>query len=302
MRICNIMAISSTHSKFTLPQINPGVVTVLEYLQIKFPRIATEVWQQRMAAGKVHWHSGECIQPETFYQPQQRVYYYREVAVEPKIPFAETIVYQDEQILVAFKPHFLALMPGGRFVNECLQNRLRESTGLSDLQALHRLDRVTAGLVMFSVKPATRGVYHDLFAHRKIHKTYHAVAKIEAGGPNLVGREWQVKNKMVAAIPKFRMQVVAGEPNSHSVVRCLRQVGDQALFELHPVTGRTHQLRLHMATLGHAILNDKYYPELEDESADDFAKPLQLLAKSLKFIDPVTSQARSFMCTQRLQF
>ena len=295
------MVISSTPSKFTLPQVNPGVVTVLEYLQIKFPRIATEVWQQRMAAGKVHWHNGECIHPGTFYLPQQRVYYYREVAAEPKIPFAETIVYQDEQILVAFKPHFLALMPGGRFVNECLQNRLRASTGLSELQALHRLDRVTAGLVMFSVNPATRGVYHDLFAERKIHKTYHAIANIDSGEPNLAGKEWQVKNKMVQATPTFRMQVVPGEPNSYSVIRCLRQVRDRALFELHPITGRTHQLRLHMATLGHAILNDKYYPALEDESADDFAKPLQLLAKSLHFIDPVTSQARAFECTQELQ-
>ena len=296
------MAISSTPSKFTLPQVNPGVVTVLEYLQIKFPRIAPEVWQQRMAAGKVHWHSGECIYPDSVYQPQQRVYYYREVINEPKIPFAENVVYQDEQILVAFKPHFLALMPGGRFVNECLQSRLRQSTGLSDLQALHRLDRVTAGLVMFSVNPATRGVYHDLFAHRNIQKTYHAIAKIEAGGPNLVGKEWQLKNKMVAATPKFRMQVVAGDPNSHSVIRCLRQEDDKALFELHPITGRTHQLRLHMATLGYPILNDKYYPELEDESADNFAKPLQLLAKSLQFIDPVTSQTRSFKCIQGLHF
>lgn len=292
------MPISPTPSKFTLPQVNPGVATVLEYLLIKFPRIDAEVWRQRMREGKVHWHDGELIGADTPYREQQRVYYYREVAAEPKIPFQERIVYRDEHILVAFKPHFLALMPGGIFVNECLQSRLRNTTGLPDLQALHRLDRVTAGLVMFSINPDTRHAYHELFASRNIHKTYQAVAQV--GSDNIAGREWVVKNRMANSEPKFKMQIVDGEPNSHSVIRCTEQNGDKALFELHPVTGRTHQLRLHMASLGFGILHDKYYPDLQDKSEDNFDQPLQLLAKSLQFIDPITGQPRFFSCADLL--
>jgi len=304
------MGIAKSPSKFTLPQTNPGVRTVLEYLRLKFPRIAPELWQQRMHDGKVHWHDGRLITAETPYQAQQRVYYYREVADEPSIPFSEHIVFEDEHLLVAFKPHFLALTPGGIYVNECLQQRLRNRTGNESLQALHRLDRVTAGLVLFAKNTHSRARYHDLFAKREIHKTYQAVARVDDwfdvkrdeqldGKENsqdrkLVGREWVVKNHMSQAQQRFRMQVTAGAANTHSVIRCLQQKHDRALFELEPVTGKTHQLRVHMQTLGYPILNDKYYPTLQDESADDYNNPLQLLAQSLKFTDPLTQQPREF--------
>jgi tRNA pseudouridine32 synthase/23S rRNA pseudouridine746 synthase len=291
------MAISERPSKLSLPQTNPGVATVLEYLIIKFPYIDAQVWQQRMADGKVHWHDGTLITQQSAFQPQQRVYYFREVENEPCIPFQETILFQDPHILVAYKPHFIPVTPGGIYVNECLQNRLRRSTGIEDLQTLHRLDRVTAGLVMFSVNPETRNLYHDLFKTRQIHKTYQAIANIK-DGENLVGQEWEVKNRIVQSEPKFLMRVdeseIRSDANSHSIIRCVQQSNQQALFELNPVTGKTHQLRLHMQTLGWPILNDKYYPQLQQQSADNFSAPLQLLAKELKFIDPVTQQQRCF--------
>ena len=303
------MSISEQPSKLSLPQTNPGIATVLEYLIIKFPLIDAQVWQQRMLDGKVHWHDGSLITAQTLFKPQQRVYYYREVESEPSIPFKEEILFQDQHILVAYKPHFLAVTPGGIYVNECLQNRLRRSTGIEGLQALHRLDRVTAGLVMFSVNPDTRNQYHQLFETRQIHKTYQAIANIK-DGENLVGQEWEVKNRIVQSEPRFRMQVAenatASQANSHSLIRCLQQTAQKtaqktaqqterkALFELNPVTGKTHQLRLHMQTLGWPILNDKYYPQLQPLSADNYSAPLQLLAKELKFIDPITQQARCF--------
>jgi tRNA pseudouridine32 synthase / 23S rRNA pseudouridine746 synthase len=291
------MVISEHPSKLSLPQTNPGISTVLEYLIIKFPYIDAQVWQQRMLDGKVHWHDGSLITAQTPFKPQQRVYYYREVENEPCIPFKEIILFQDKHILVAFKPHFLAVTPGGIYVNECLQNRLRRSTGIEGLQALHRLDRVTAGLVMFSVNPDTRNQYHQLFKTRQIHKTYQAIANIK-DGENLVGQEWEVKNRIIQSEPRFLMQVAENvtedEANSHSVIRCLQQTVKQALFELNPVTGKTHQLRLHMQTLGWPILNDKYYPKLQPLSEDDYSAPLQLLAKELKFIDPITQQPRCF--------
>lgn len=287
------MAIAKYPSILSLPQTNPGVPTVLEYLIIKFPYIDAQVWRQRIADGKVHWYDGSLITPHTAFQAQQRVYYYREVEKEPTIPFKETIVFQDQHILVAYKPHFLAVTPGGVYVNECLQNRLRRSTGIETLQALHRLDRVTAGLVIFSINPDTRHHYHQLFESRQIQKTYQAIANISQND-SLIGREWEVKNRIVRSEPRFLMRVVEGENNSYSQIRCLEQLNNKALFELTPITGKTHQLRVHMHTLGWPILNDKYYPKLQPLSADDYSAPLQLLAKELKFIDPVTQQPRHF--------
>jgi len=287
------MTISEHPSKLSLPQTNPGVATVLEYLIIKFPYINAQIWRQRIADGKVHRHDGSLITTQSLFQPQQRVYYYREVESEPSIPFEEKIVFQDQHILVVYKPHFLAVIPSGIYVNECLQNRLRRSTGIETLQALHRLDRVTAGLVIFSANPDTRHRYHQLFKTRQIHKTYQAIAKI-SDGEDLINQEWVIKNRIVQCEPRFRMRVTEGEANSHSVVRCLQQSTQKALFELNPVTGKTHQLRVHMQALGWPILNDKYYPQLQPLSADNYSAPLQLLAKKLQFIDPVTQQPRCF--------
>jgi len=293
------MAISKLPSKLSLPQTNPGVATVLEYLILKFPYVDAKIWQQRMVDGKVHWHDGSLITAQTLFKPQQRVYYYREVENEPSIPFKETIVFQDQHILIAYKPHFLAVTPGGVYVNECLQSRLRLSTGIEDLQALHRLDRVTAGLLMFSVNPDTRHRYHGLFEKRQIHKTYQAIAAVEDDN-NIVGRHWEVKNRIVQSKQHFRMCITEGEANSHSVIRCLQQSNQKALFELNPVSGKTHQLRLHMQSLGWPILHDKYYPDLKPLSEDNYSSPLQLLAKELQFTDPVTQQPRYFNCERNL--
>ena len=143
------MIIADYASKLTLPHTNPGVATVLEYLVIKFPYINAQTWQQRMADGKVHCQDGSLITPDSPFTPQQRVYYYRESENEPRIPFKETILFQNQHILVAYKPHFLALHASGVYINESLQNRLRRRTGIDTLQAVHRLDSVTAGLVLF---------------------------------------------------------------------------------------------------------------------------------------------------------
>jgi len=287
------MIISKHPSKLSLPQVNPGVSTILEYLIIKFPYVNRQVWLQRITDGKVHRHDGSLITLHSPFKAQQRIYYYREVESEPVIPFKEMIIFQDEHILVAYKPHFLPVVPAGVYVNECLQNRLRRSTGIETLQAVHRLDRVTAGLVIFSVNPETRPYYHQLFESRQIDKIYQAIAHI-GDATNLVGQQWQVKNRIEQSKPRFCMRISEGIANSHSEIRCLQQASQKALFELKPVTGKTHQLRLHMQTLGYPILNDKYYPQLQPLSTDNYAAPLQLLAKQLQFIDPVTQQQRSF--------
>lgn len=293
------MAIANSPSKLSLPQHNPGVTTVLEFLILKFPGITSEVWQQRMADGKVHWHDGSLIHAESLYAAQQRVYYYREVTSEPVIPFAENIIFQDELILVAYKPHFLPVMPGGEYVEECLQNRLRTKTGNQQLQAVHRIDKGTAGLVMFSVNPNSRALYHRLFATQQVTKTYQAIAST-VNQPVVENQRWEVKNRLQKYQPKFLMHIVEGPANSHSHVRCLQCSTDKALFELHPTTGKTHQLRVHMQSLGWPLLNDNYYPKLQPKKPDDYSKPLQLLAQKLHFIDPVTKLARHFSSNTEL--
>jgi tRNA pseudouridine32 synthase/23S rRNA pseudouridine746 synthase len=294
------MAIAISPSKLSLPQHNPGVTTVLEFLILKFPGVTSDVWKQRMAEGKVHWHDGQKICANTPYVAQQRVYYYREVAVEPVIPFAEQIIFEDELILVAYKPHFLPVMPGGVYVDECLQNRLRHKTGNQQLQAVHRIDKGTAGLVLFSVKPDSRAHYHRLFETHQVTKTYQAIARTNGNVP-MQNQQWEIKNRLEKSQPRFLMNIVEGQANSHSRIRCLKCSADQALFELHPITGKTHQLRLHMQSLGWPLLHDPYYPELQPAQPADYSKPLQLLAQQLQFIDPMTQQARSFSSNTELQ-
>lgn len=279
-----------------MPLANPGCVTVLDYLVMKFPFIAEGVWRQRLIDEKVHWLSGELIDSSTLYVPQGSVCYYREVEKEPVIPFEENVIFQDEHILVACKPHFLQVTPGGNFVDECLQNRLRRKTGNDNLQALHRLDRETAGLVLFSVNPETRSCYHALFEHHNITKTYQALADV--GVEDMLCKHWVVKNRIEKSNPRFVMHIVPGVDNAHSVIDCVDLRAGKGLFELSPVTGKTHQLRVHMASIGHPIVNDKVYPVLQPKVDDDFSQPLQLLAKKLMFVDPITREARVF-CSDR---
>ena len=288
------MAIARSPSKLSLPQENPGVGTVLEYLTLRFPGISKATWERRMGEGKVHWHDGSLIDPRSPFAAQQRVYYSREVESEPVVPFTEEILFQDELLLVAYKPHFLPVTPGGQYVEECLQSRLRSKTGLQQLQALHRLDRATAGLVLFSVDPKSRQHYHHLFETHRVHKTYQAIAS-HNGHPPKIGQRWEIKNRLEKVGERFLMRIVDGPANSHSQIRCLECGPEAALFELNPVTGRTHQLRLHMQSLGWPILHDTYYSSSSKHTGPaDFSKPMQLLAKELEFLDPVTQQERYF--------
>ncbi|MCP3674412.1 MAG: pseudouridine synthase, partial [Gammaproteobacteria bacterium] len=172
------MAIASRPSKVTLPQENKDWNTVLEFLVNHFPLIDESVWIERITKGKIHWLSGKVISIETPFKASQILCYYREVEDEPTIPFSHNIIYQDEHILVADKPHFLPVTPGGKYVNECLLERIRNQNNLADIVPMHRLDRETAGLVIFSINQQSRGTYCQLFAEQQISKTYQAIAEL----------------------------------------------------------------------------------------------------------------------------
>ncbi|MCC5826819.1 pseudouridine synthase, partial [Alkalimonas sp.] len=251
------MSIAKTASEITLPPQSNGCRTVFEFLCQRFPKIGAAVWRERIAAGKVHWYQGEAITEQTSFLPSRRLCYYREVTAEPVIPFAHRILYQDAHMLIADKPHFLPVTPGGDYVNECLLARLKRDTGLHDLVPVHRLDRDTAGLVLFSLNPLSRPGYYQLFVKGSIHKQYQAVARLM---PQLqtaaLPLRWHIDNRIEKANPGFINRIAEGEPNARSTIELTDRSGELGLFQLQPFTGKTHQLRLHMLSLGAPILHD----------------------------------------------
>ncbi|MFC4654974.1 pseudouridine synthase [Rheinheimera marina] len=297
------MSKANTPSEITLPASDQGWRTVLAFLCAHFHRIAPQVWQQRVLDGKVYWYdSGEPITPDTLFKPSRRVCYFREVTIEPQIPFEHQLLYRDEHIVLACKPHFLPVIPGGDFVNECLLERLKRDTGLTDLVPVHRLDNETAGLVLFSCNPQSRAAYYQLFAEGKVEKTYQAVAELPPALQQAdLPMQWRVQNRIEKSEPRFLMRQWAGDVNadsSLSLVACREHLG---LFELCPHTGKTHQLRLHMQQIGCPILWDKYYPQLQPKQRGNFSQPLQLLAQRLHFTDPISGAEHQFQSSRQLQ-
>ncbi|HCT24659.1 MAG TPA: pseudouridine synthase [Stenotrophomonas sp.] len=280
----------------TLPsrlQLPPGPwATLLDGLCARFPRIARAQWQDRFARGRVLDAQGRALTADMPWQVGREIQYFREVADEPVIPFAETIVHLDAHLLVADKPHFLPVIPTGRFVQETLLVRLKKETGLEHLTPIHRLDRETAGVIVFSHNPDSRGKYQSMFQRRTMYKVYEAIAPLRAELRLPV-----VHRSRVEEIPGqfFKMYEAPGEPNSETHISLAEPRGEQGLYRLEPVTGRRHQLRVHMASLGIPILNDLFYPDAVPVGvADDLDKPLKLLARSLFFIDPLDGSERHF--------
>jgi tRNA pseudouridine32 synthase/23S rRNA pseudouridine746 synthase len=266
---------------------------VLDALCARFPRIDRATWRERFRRGRVLDATGRPLDVDSPCRTGAEVYYFREVEAEPVVPFAESILHADAHLVVAEKPHFLPVAPTGAWVGETLLGRLVRRLGNPSLVPLHRLDRDTAGLVMFSADPATRGRYQALFRERRIQKEYLAVA------PALRDRDFPFvhRSRLVAGEPFFRMREAAGEANSETRIDVLVAEGEAWTYGLWPVTGRKHQLRVHMAALGAPIVNDRFYPELRAEGPDDFARPLQLFARALAFDDPLTGEPRRFDST-----
>ena len=264
--------------------------SMLEFLQQFFPEVGEAAWIMRMHKGEVVDADGSRIMPDHTYRAAALIYYYRELKGETTVPFEEVILFQDEHLLVVDKPHFLPVIPSGRYLHETLLVRLKHKLQLEHLTPIHRLDRETAGVILFSLNPSSRGDYQSLFHKREMNKVYEALAA------PLACRQLPMtyRSRMVAGEPFFRMQEASGEPNAETHIEMLENRGEVALYRLRPLTGKKHQLRVHMAALGIPIVNDSFYPELLAEKGDDFSQPLQLLARSISFKDPYTGQQRYF--------
>jgi tRNA pseudouridine32 synthase/23S rRNA pseudouridine746 synthase len=276
--------------------------TLLDFLTERFPGVTRQTWLERMARGDVIDEQGEPVTPgrasQPPYLPHQRVYYYREVPHEPRIPFDEVVLFEDAHLIVVDKPHFLPVVPSGGYLTETVLVRLKKKLGLDDLVPIHRIDRDTAGLVMFSKQPASRAAYCALFSQHAVHKTYEAIAPWRADLSFPLTRQSRIREA-----GHFMLQhEVEGPVNAITHIDVLEVRGELARYQLKPITGQRHQLRVHMLGLGLPLRHDGLYPTLTPEGQMDHAKPLQLLAKVLEFIDPVTGVAQRFVSQRALHF
>ncbi|EOM78389.1 pseudouridine synthase [Rhodococcus rhodnii] len=268
-------------------------LTVARFLEGAAP---DEDWDRRIAAGDVVDEHGRVVGPGTTCMPTRFVYFYREPPPEVPVPFALDVLHRDDRLVVVDKPHFLATIPRGRHVRETALVRLRRDLDLPELIPAHRLDRMTAGVLVFVIRRADRRAYQELFATGAVANEYRAVAGTRAGleFPARVRTRIDKEHGVMTATQRD------GEPNSDTTIDLIGARAGLGSYRLVPRTGRTHQLRLHMLSLGLPILGDDFYPQFRSRDPHDFAEPLQLLARRLTFTDPVTGEPHAFVSRRTL--
>jgi tRNA pseudouridine32 synthase/23S rRNA pseudouridine746 synthase len=274
--------------------------TVGQHLVERLSGAGPGVVARMLDAGLIVGADGRPVPADAAYVPGMYVWFHRDLPHEEPVPFPVQVVYRDEHIVVADKPHFLATTPRGSHITETALARLRRELGLPTLSAAHRLDRLTAGLVLFTVRPEERGAYQTLFRDRRVRKEYEAVASYDPA----LALPRTVRSRIVKERGVLTAREVEGEPNAVTRVEVSghRDADGLARYRLTPATGQTHQLRVHMTALGVPILGDPLYPEpLPPVPPGDFRRPLQLLARALEFTDPVTGVAHRFVSGRRLE-
>jgi len=299
-------------------------LTAIDFLCARFPAIQREVWLQRFDVGCVLNGIGQPIAPAHRLLGESHLHYFREVKDEPTLPFKAEVIFQDEHLVVADKPHFMPVTPGGQYVQQSLLVQLKQQLNLPELSPLHRIDRETAGLVVFSIRAQDRDAYQSLFRLRQVEKTYEAIAGAPESSPLKLEFPLTHKSRMVEDAQFFRMrelgadEIQDGEPlNSETWIDCVERLDGNASamptfslsppalarYVLKPVTGQRHQLRVHMNALGLPLVGDQFYPSVKRPALnkEDFKQPLQLLAKTIAFSDPLTGGTRQFTSKLKLK-
>jgi tRNA pseudouridine32 synthase / 23S rRNA pseudouridine746 synthase len=276
-------------TRLRLPAAGPWE-TALDYMLHRWGHVDPDGIRDRFERGEIVGEGGVRLDHTTPLEAHTFIWYYRTLPAEERLPVELGILHQDENILVVDKPHFLPTTPGGTYIQESALVRLRRQLDLPDLIPMHRLDRLTAGVLLFSTNPATRGKYQVLFEKRQVAKEYEAIAPVaeELEFPRIV------RNRMVKSRTYLLAEVVDGAPNAETRVELTAEHGGLGRYRLLPHTGKTHQLRVHMASLGIGILHDPFYPVLLDKAPDDYSRPLQLLARGVRFMDPLTGRETAF--------
>jgi tRNA pseudouridine32 synthase/23S rRNA pseudouridine746 synthase len=282
-------------SRLYLPKLESPPATILEHLVAHFPQIPAATWQERVTRGLVTAADGQPVREDSPYRFGITVFYQKEVPCEPAAPEEEVMVYTDDHILVVDKPHGMVVTPAGDHLERSLLVRLQRRTGCTTLAPMHRLDRETAGILLFTIDPEARGPYHQLFAERRIRREYLALAHVPADPRQ---KRWRVENRMEAGDPWYRQRIVEGRANAVTEIELRDVEGGIGLFDLRPQTGRKHQLRVHMASIGFPMIGDALYPNIRTKGGED--PPLQLLAARLTFVDPLNGVQRSFESTRKL--
>lgn len=272
-------------------------LTLADFLLQRFKHVPPQVLLDRLSRGDIVDQHGVAQTLSSAYLPLQYLWYYREVPAETDVPFDLPVLFQDRHLVAVDKPHFLASIPGGRYLKETALIRLRRMLNLPLLSPVHRLDRDTAGVMLFCADPASRGAYQALFQSRQVCKEYEAIAPM---APSLA-LPLRYTSRLQERAGQFTMEEVGGHPNSETRIELI-DTGVHGHYRLRPLSGRKHQLRVHMAALGIPILNDRFYPVLQTPMLpDDFSRPLQLLARSIEFVDPLSGRVRRFESLRQLQ-
>ncbi len=275
-----------------------GWATLREHLHERLTRVDNERIDEMFGAGRYVDDAGVPLTLATPYTQDTLIWFHRDLPDEAEVPFRVEVLHADDRIVVVDKPHFLATIPRGQHIRQTVLVRMRSELELPELAPAHRLDRATAGVLMLTSRRECRGSYQNLFRDRLAHKTYLAVApyRSDLELPTTV-RSHIVKERGVLQAQEFDDR----PPNSESLVELVARRGERALYRITPHTGRTHQIRLHLARLGIPIVGDSFYPTVTDVPRDDFSAPLQLLAESLSFTDPIDGAQRRFVSRRELQ-
>ncbi len=263
--------------------------SLIDAMCAHYPEVPREELQQRFEHRHVFGADGSPVAADLPFRAPFEVHYYRPF-VEAPIPVQESVLYADEYLIAVDKPHFLPVHPAGKYLRETLVERLRQRLGCANLSPLHRLDRATAGVVLFVRNPALRSAYQNLFRDRQVEKRYEALA------PPMPDRNFPLAyaSRLERHADGFRSEEVAGEPNSYTRIEVIERGAPLWRYALYPRSGQMHQLRAQMSALGAPIVNDDWYPTAKPSGSDDYSRPLQLLAQRISFVDPMTGELREF--------